>query len=134
MSDIIFYDDEHENYFFGFLKMFEQHCKKLDIYRYSAAYLLALDTELRVHYSDVFDFKQQAIMPEGAFEHAWQTGTSRRTTHLMFNLWNGYCADGEPADTAKPSYYCSPEYIFCCGYAPYYWQAIKLRFPEYTEE
>ena len=23
------------------------------------------------------------------------------------------------------------EELFCCGYAPYFWQAVKIRYPEY---
>lgn len=27
----------------------------------------------------------------------------------------------------------APSEIFCCSYAPYFWEAIKIRYPEYTE-
>ncbi len=26
----------------------------------------------------------------------------------------------------------APSEIFCCSYAPYFWEAIKIRYPEYT--
>ena len=26
------------------------------------------------------------------------------------------------------------ENLFCCSYAPYFWQAVKIRYPEYTED
>ena len=26
------------------------------------------------------------------------------------------------------------EELFCCSYAPYFWQAIQIRYPEYTQE
>ena len=33
-----------------------------------------------------------------------------------------------------PSKYYCPVHLFACSYAPYYWEAIKIRYPEYTEE
>ena len=60
----------------------------------------------------------------------WLYGTSQKTCRLAFNLWNGRTSDSEN-DSASP-YYAVDE-IFNCEYAPYYWQAIKLRYPQYTE-
>lgn len=130
MEDILFYNEEHENYFYKFVKMFGD---KLDEYRITVAYLLSLDKVCRKHYEDIFDFEEQVIKPDG-LRCAWQTGTSTRTTRLLFNLWNGYQSEGEPLEEEKPSTNYTPEKIFSCGYAPYYWQAIKLRFPLYVEE
>jgi len=28
----------------------------------------------------------------------------------------------------------SVEDLFCCGYAPYFWQAIQIRYPEYVKD
>lgn len=55
----------------------------------------------------------------------WQTGTSLRTTRLAYNLWCTYI-DENPK-------YSTPDEIFCCSYAPYYFEAIMLRYPEYLE-
>ncbi len=27
--------------------------------------------------------------------------------------------------------YYTVEDLFCCGYAPYFWEAVRLRYPEY---
>ena len=27
----------------------------------------------------------------------------------------------------------APSEIFCCSYAPYFWEAIQIRYPEYTK-
>ena len=123
MEDILFYNEEHESCFYKFVEMFGE---KPDEYRLAAAYLLALDSECRRHYKDIFDFDEGVIKPEG-LNREWQTGTSTKTTRLLFNLWNGYQSEGEER-------YYTPEHIFACSYAPYYWQAIKLRFPFYVEE
>jgi hypothetical protein len=58
----------------------------------------------------------------------------------MFNLWNGYCSDGETYTDADgyesdlPSRMYAVDEIFCCGYAPYFYEAIKLRYPEYASK
>lgn len=131
---IIFKDDEHQRLYEEILSKM----KRADSYHSAVAYLLSLDTVLREHIGEVFDFAEDGIKPEG-LNRAFQTGSSRKTTRLAFNLWNGYYTDGETyTDKAGyvvdlPSSYYSPEQIFCSSYAPYYWQAIKLRYPNYTE-
>ena len=98
--------------------------KHMDCYHRALAYLLALDSECRKHTDDVFDYAEDGIRSDG-LSKAWQTGTSRRTTRLAFNLWNGYCYDED--GNASSDY--TPEALFVYGdYAPYYWQAIQLRF------
>jgi hypothetical protein len=144
MADILFADKKHEELFFSLFKKMKSH----DCYHGSAAYLLGLDTVLREHINDVFDFSEDIIKPDG-LNKAWQTGTSRKTTRLMFNLWNGkykdapaqrdyYDEDEEEPDeeeeenqAAQSSQYYTPDQLFCCSYAAFYVQAIKLRYPEY---
>ena len=125
-DDIIFYDDEHETLFYRTLDQMQGK----DVYHLAAAYLMTLDTECRKHISGLFDFENDAIIPAG-INKGWQTGTSSKTTRLLFNLWNGCNSDNE---AEGPSSYYTPENIFNSSYAPYYWQAIKLRYPEYAEE
>lgn len=121
---MIFYNEIHEN-------SYNDICSKmkyLDCYHRSVAYLLSLDRVLREHLEEVFDFKEDVIIPEG-LNKGFQTGTSMKTTRLAFNLWNGYCSEGERLEEETASSYYSPEQIFCCyDYAPYYWEAIKIRF------
>ena len=126
---ICFYNEEHQESFFELLNRMKKN--RNDSYHLSAAYLMSLDRVCRQHVDDIFDFKEDLIKPEGLYK-AWQTGTSRRTTRLMYNLWNDYCYDGEiPKEDSKPSIYCIPGHIFACSYAFYYFEAIKLRFPDY---
>ena len=28
----------------------------------------------------------------------------------------------------------APSEVFCCSYAPYFWEGVKIRYPEYTRE
>ena len=128
--EIRFEDDEHEH-------KFDEICRKmkhLDCYHLSLAYLLSLDKVLREHTDEVFDFQEDGIKREGLHK-AFQTGTSMKTTRLAFNLWNGCYDDGETYtnkdgyETELPSSYYTPDQIFNnAEYAPYYWQAIQIRF------
>lgn len=126
---IKFYDDEHE---LTYNKLCNQ-MMSLDCYHQTIAYLISLDSVCRQHIADMFDFEEDVIIPE-CLRKPWQTGTSKKTTRLAFNLWNGYNSEGEPLEEEQPSTNYTPEHIFACSYAPYYWQAIQLRYPEYTNE
>ena len=113
--------------------------KKSDIERKVLAYLFSLDVVCCIHIREIYDFDENTIIPN-AFDKEWQTSTSRKTTRLAFNLFNGCCSDGETyigSDTFEellPSAYFTPVNLFCCEYAPYYIEALKMRFPEYFKE
>ena len=114
-----FKNEEHEdNYYAVLAKM-----KSTDSYHRAVAYLLTLDSVCKKHIDDVFDFKQDAINPDG-LHNGWQTGTSVQTTRLAFNLWNGFIEKGEEKRF-------TPDEIFTSSYAKYYFEAIKLRYPEH---
>ena len=72
-------------------------------------------------------------MPE-SLHSEWQTGGSLKVTRLAFQLFT----DGTPSAFLcldKPDIVECKRYsvsdIFCCGYAPFFVEAIKLRYPEY---
>ena len=56
-----------------------------------------------------------------------QTSGTVKVCHLAFNLWNGFTEEG------RENLY-TPEELFCCGYAPYFMEGIKLRYPEYCRD
>lgn len=130
-NGINFYDEDHAAAFDEFLKKM----RKMDSYHLSMAYLLSLDSDLREHVNEVFDFEKDGIKPEG-LHSGFMTGSSSRTIRLAFNLWNGKCDDGETYkdengdERSLPSYYYTPDHIFCYSlYSKYYMEALKLRFP-----
>lgn len=131
MTERIFNGNDH---WLNFTDIINQ-MKKSDVYHMAVAYLLALDTVTRQHVPEIFDFEEDCIKLEG-LDKPWQTGTSRKTTRLAFNLWNGCCSDGQTYTDEDgytrdlPSRHFAVDDIFCCEYAPYYWQALKIRFPE----
>lgn len=96
-----------------------------DAYHRSAAYLMAL---VPLHYDDVFDFKGDAIKHDGLYT-PWQTHSSRKTTRLMFNLWNGCHQDRAAEEPEKTSMYYAVDEIFSnWEYASAFMEAIKIRF------
>ena len=60
--------------------------KSKDCYHKAVAYLLTLDEVCNKHIADLFDFEKDVIKPFGTLYLPWQTGTSVKTTRLMFNL------------------------------------------------
>lgn len=99
-------------------------CQKQDSYHRAFFYLMGLTGDTRTHINDVFDFQEDGIIPEG-LTAGWQTGGSIRVCRMAFNLWNGYSE--APGDEFTPAA------LFCCEFARYFVEAIKLRYPEYME-
>jgi len=128
---IKFGDEQHEKRFYAILgKM-----KSGDVYHTSVAYLLTLDIECYRHIDSLFDFEEDVIKPYGALNQAWQTGTSAKTTRLMFNLWRGsyedYDRDEKSVKDSSRKY--TVDEIFSSNLALWYFEAIKLRYPNIGE-
>ena len=71
-------------------------------------------------------FKYVLFGAEGIF-CGWHTSGTVKVCHLAFNLWNGFTEEG------KENLF-TPDELFCCGYAPYFMEGIKLRYPEYCRD
>ena len=65
----------------------------LDPYHKAFFYTMGISSETRKHIEDVFNFREDAIRPEG-LNKGWQTSGSSCLTRLAFNLWNGWNVDG----------------------------------------
>lgn len=130
MDNIKFESAEHKKLFVEFLKK----VRHLDSYHMMIAYLFTLDTSCRYHIDDVFDFGGDGIKRDGLLK-AWQTSTSARVTRLAFNLWNSCCSDGtgdvSPDGYDLPQAEFLPDEIFCDSLAEFFFEAIKLRYPQY---
>ena len=129
---IKFKDKDHE---LNYLSLFQEMKKQTSAHQ-AVAYLLALDPICFLHCRELYDFREGHTIPRG-LDKGWHTGTSGRTTRLAFNLYNSHCSDGETyigsdsTENSLPSAYYSPAYLFCCEYAKYYVEALKIRFPEW---
>ena len=58
-----------------------------------------------------------------------------KVTRLALNLWNhNLMYDSEDdLENEKLSEHYGVSEIFCCSYAPFFYEAIKIRYPEYTD-
>lgn len=117
-----FRNQEHKGRFYFLLR--QMTCQ--DDYHKSAAYLLTLDNVLYKHVSEIYDFDERIINSEKIGE-GWQTDTSVKTFRLMTNLWNNRSVDNGGTSLSSSRYAIAE--ILDSEYAPFYWEAIKLRFP-----
>lgn len=67
----------------------------------------------------------------------WQTSGSMKVIRMAFNLYCNSmpsidCFTGEENKLREASLY-SVEELFCCSYAPFFWQAVQIRYPEYRD-
>ena len=104
--------------------------------RQAVAYLIALDPICFEHCRELYDFHKNHIIIDG-LDKAWHTSSSRRTTRLAFNLYNGYFSDGETYiasdgfEEILPIRFYTPYTFFGCEDAPYYIEALKIRFSKW---
>lgn len=119
-----FRDDEHKAAYDDLMQ--RMTAEDWDTNRAAFAYLVTMDSVCHAHIHDLYDFEDGCIHSD-ALVAAWQTGTSMKTTRLAFNLFTD-----NTAWTDNPERL-APVELFSCEYAPYYWQAIQLRFPSYID-
>jgi hypothetical protein len=101
-------------------------CRVNDCYHRAFFYVMGIAAETRANISQMFDFKTDCIVPEG-MHGGWQTSGTVKVCRLAFNLWNNYVEEG-----GEKSF--TPEDLFCCEFAPYFMEGIKVRYPEYCRE
>lgn len=98
-------------------------------------YCLGICDETRKNFNQIYDIKTGCVNPE-CLHKGWQTSGSAKVVRMAFNL---YC-NGIPSlhlhnnliDQFAECEEYSVENLFACGYAPYFWQAVQIRYPEYT--
>jgi len=116
---MIFYSEEHKNFYEEKLSLLT----KRDVYRESMFYLLGLMEETRKHFNKIYDTEEKMIITE-VLDEPWQTGGTLAIIRLAFNLYNGYA--GEENET--PSNYAVDTIFQYREFAPYFYEAIKIRF------
>ena len=123
-------------------KRFYYEMQPKDVYQRAFFYLIGLCPDTRRNAHELYN--DDGIKPE-AINAGWQTGTSAKLTRLAFNLYTdnvptAYRHDDESrikppsGDDFRECRLYSISDIFCCEYAPYFMEAIKLRYPEYCIE
>ena len=122
MSEIRFRNTAHRDFFLENM----MKCRVNDCYHRAFFYVMGIAAETRANISQMFDFKTDCIVPEG-MHGGWQTSGTVKVCRLAFNLWNNYVEEGR-----EKSF--TPEDLFCCEFAPYFMEGIKVRYPEYCRE
>lgn len=114
--EIMFSTEKHKEFFISMITK----VNTWDRYHMALFYTLGISPGCRKHIEDLFTFtgKNYGIKPETALLHDWQTDGSRTCTRLGYNLFNGFI--DRKTD---------PGSLFACKYAPYFLEAIKLRYP-----
>ena len=128
---VIFISDAHEKFYYEKLK--EARCQ--DEYHKALCYCLGISADTRKNIDRIYDFKTGSVKTE-CLQEGWQTRTSVKVVRMAFNLYCGgtpsvfdYDDAGEQVDECG-NY--AVEELFCCVYAPYFWQAVQIRYPEYA--
>ena len=97
--------------------------------------VLLNDEDTRRNVDKIYNFKTGCVKTECLHEGVadqWKC----KGVRMAFNLYcNGTPSVDDEQDTEEQVDECrrySVEDLFCCCYAPYFWQAIQIRYPEYA--
>ena len=128
-----FMDSDHKQFYEQKLKELEKY-STVDTYHKSLIYTLGICDTTRKNFNDIFDMEKDMIISESLTE-AYQTSSSLKVTRLAFNLFNSCVYDNsyDFVNNRVSKYYTVDE-IFACSYAPYFYQAICIRYPSYTKK
>ena len=128
---INFISEAHEKFYYEKLK----EVRYQDVYHKALCYCLGISDDTRRNVDSIYDFKTGCVKTECLHE-GWQTSGSAKVVRIAFNLYcNGTPSVDEDTTIEEQLYECgqySVEELFCCEYAPYFWQAVQIRYPEYT--
>lgn len=128
---IIFISDAHEKFYYEKLK--EVRCQ--DEYHKALCYCLGINNDTRKNAERIYDFKTGCVKTE-CLREGWQTSGSVKVVRMAFNLYcNGTPSVSDYEDAGKQISECreyTVEELFYCAYAPYFWQAVQIRYPEYA--
>lgn len=131
-ENLIFISDAHEKFYYEKLK----EVRYQDAYHKALCYCLGISDDTRRNVYRIYDFKTGYVKTECLHE-GWQTSGSVKVVRMAFNLYcNGTPSAFDYKDAEEQVDECrrySAEELFCCAYAPFFWQAVQIRYPEYAE-
>lgn len=127
---ITFKNQKHQEFFLEYLKK----CRYQDECHKALVYCLGIDNNTRVNVDRIYDFKTGCVKTE-CLQEGWQTSGSMKIVRMAFNLYcNGTPSVFDSEDVEEQLQECqcyTVEELFCCGYARYFWEAVRVRYPEY---
>lgn len=125
-----FRDTKHEEFY---LKHSEG-----DEYWRSFIYTVGILHDTRERLDELFDFSKKCLNLD-VINRGWQTSGTMQVTRLAFNLYNDgmpttieYMQDGSRVigmEQLREAQKYSVSDIFCSPLAPYFVEAVKIRFP-----
>ena len=128
---IVFISEAHEKFYYEQLN----RVRYQDVYHKTLCYCLGISDDTRRNINSIYDFKSGCVKTECLHE-GWQTSGSMKVVRMAFNL---YCNSTPSVDDYKDAEEqvneCNRytvEDLFCCTYAPFFWQAVQIRYPEYA--
>ena len=128
---IVFISEAHEKFYYEQLN----RVRYQDVYHKTLCYCLGISDNTRRNINSIYDFKSGCVKTECLHE-GWQTSGSMKVVRMAFNL---YCNSTPSVDDYKDAEEqvneCNRytvEDLFCCAYAPFFWQAVQIRYPEYA--
>ena len=128
---INFISEAHEKFYYEKLK----EVRYQDVYHKALCYCLGISDDTRRNVESIYDFKTECVKTECLHE-GWQTSGSMKVIRMAFNLYcNGTPSVDDYTKTEEQVNECrqyTVEDLFCCAYAPFFWQAIQIRYPEYA--
>ena len=128
---MIFISEAHEKFYYEKLK--EVRCE--DEYHKALVYCLGICNDTREHIYRIYDFKSGLVKPE-CLRESWQTSGSAKVVRMAFNLYCNAMPSVEKYrkkdEQLKEAAFYSVEELFYCSYAPFFWQAVQIRYPEHA--
>ena len=118
----------------AFYQKYLPKCRYQDGYHKALVYCLGISEDTRKHIKGIYDFKTGHVKV-GCLREAWMTSGSAKIVRMAFNLYcNNTPSIEDHKDTEEQLRECKEytvEELFSCEYARYFWEAIKIRYPEY---
>lgn len=129
MEKIIFRDEEHQ-------KFYESKVEELNAEEYliPLIYLAGLSNTTRKHWNEIYSEEEREINIE-VMSAGWMTGMTKKILRLAFQLYTDRTITDTNYETGEGSIEECRRYsvsdIFCCEYAPYFVEALKIRYRIY---
>ncbi len=129
-THMIFANKEQKQFYYEKLK----RVRVQDCYHKALIYILGIAENTRTHFDQIYDCKTGYIKIE-CLQEGWQTSSSAKAVRLAFNLYTDKTSSVNAYKRKDKQIAECREYsisqIFCCEYARYFWEGIRLRYAEY---
>lgn len=128
-EELHFINEEHHRFYSSTLKRFLNPAAP----EKALCYCLGIHPAIRWHVDHIYDFSTKQVTPECIHE-GWVASAEdpediRTVIRMAYNLYGGTPSVAEADDQLRECQKYTANELFGCRYAPYFWEAIKLRYP-----